>query len=352
MKKIHLDTFDYSKIIKSDNPENYFQKIELIKNKGHSFYFSSITLTETKPDTSAKNKEIILKHAEAIEEICESNCLINFLDLFNIEKQCLNEKKALNENFLFNQKNWLSSEIRDDLINETYNSASAILKIPNNRQERRNYLKDNKFQKSELIKKLSTSQELKSAPGLKDFIKKIDKPDILTIEILTNEFLSFINSPKNAVSIFGSNKINNHEFSEWLYGASTLYCSELIEEIKNADFKSIDEKLIYFEKSLTSTILESIFKTSKIPLNDYKKYCKGAYSMASLTAKVILQSSNLFSSPRKAKPSDFGDFLHSSFIPYIDIMRMDRFMHEKLKNSDYYDKINSEDLDLFLESLI
>lgn len=348
MKKIYLDTYDYSTIIKSQNPNIFYEKIRSLKKNGHLFYFSSISITETRPDTTAKNKDLIYRHAKAIENICESNPLIHFLELFEIEKQSLKTKELFDHNLIYSADNWIHSKIKEDLLKDNNDYFNKIFNDSTNRAARRNKKQNQKLIKQAIINNFSTNSSINNLIGFEYFKRSIINCQELNLEILVELFIEFINSPVNSVMLFTQNKINNFEFSEWLTGSANLYKNELIEKLKSNKSASYNEK--EFEKELIISIIRSLTNEKSNSIEEYKKYCKGIYCMSKLISKVLIESIKQ-EKPRKAKASDFGDFLNSCYTPYLDKIRIDNYMYEKMKDFEYKDIISTGDLLNFLDSV-
>lgn len=349
MKTIYLDTYDYSRIIKDKNPNIFFESIDNLKNNGYEFYFSSISITETKPDTTSKNKDIIYKHANAIEKICDSKPLIHFLELFELEKEALQSKTHFDCNQIFSADNWLHSKLKDDLLKEHQIKFDSILNNNANRELRRNKKKYQDVIRTNILKSFSTDSTMNSLIGADVYKRSINNCKDLNTENLINFFTKLINSPVNSVKLFSNNKINGVEFSYWLSNAANLYRDELIESLRSSGNDFSDLKKI--ESDLTISIVRSLTDDNTKSILDYKEFCKGIYCMSRLTSKVLIDSIKP-EKYRSAKPSDFGDFLNICYVPYLDMVRVDNYIHGKMKSYEYQDKIFSGDLKDFLDSLI
>lgn len=65
--------------------------------------------------------------------------------------------------------------------------------------------------------------------------------------------------------------------------------------------------------------------------NDAERFLPGASVVARIATEVMASSIARLDTPRKAKSSDFGDVMHSIYLPYVDVFRVDGFVESAIR---------------------
>lgn len=93
------------------------------------------------------------------------------------------------------------------------------------------------------------------------------------------------------------------------------------------------EVLDQMPMNLVSSMLSAAGPTDMPPVThvDASRYLPGALVVARIATEVIASSIARLDTPRKARPSDFGDAMHCVYLPYVDVFRVDAFVESAIR---------------------
>lgn len=353
---IYLDSSDYSIFcdVSKRTPELVSIENKLLQFRDENkveFRFSHINVIEAAP-IKAEDRLVSSKRLDVIKKFCGCKCLISYVSIIENEIECLSKMlpSPTQLNYLNNDGIWFPS--LTGIKEFSYladNIRQEISKIPDRKDRRQAQRKF--FNEDGSVKNAKTY--LKG--NVDSFTKEICTKYPFTEEKAKLAAQSYFNngSTANFVRLLSDSLSKLENISKWyeISWDEATQLSSFLREIGGDIMKSlgqlkdnnwpellndyklqglsdgqIKQRMNESFNGLLSTLPITILKRlnlSHASTSNQEVSWELCPSLLTLTAlSVSLAKLNLLTS-RKAKNSDFGDILHTTYLPHVDIFRCD-----------------------------
>ena len=352
---VYLDSSDYS--VFSDDSK---RTPEIISIENHilqlrdenkiEIRFSHINVVEAAP-TKLEDKLSSLKRLQTIKKFCGHKCLASYVSVLENEIESLNKQKTIPTQInIFNENGvWFSdfADIKEFSYIAEY-IKDEVSKIPDRKKRRiaeRKFFNANSSVKNTSAFLKGTADSLAEAIYSKYPISEIDaklaaksyfhngstakffqsfSKSLSNLEILSNWYASSWDDATQLSSFLrevgGDLMISLEQLKDKTIELTNNYKLEGLSDvqIKNKMNESFDGLLNSLPKSLLKRLNENhtLISNQKVNWN----LCPSLLTITTLSVHLAKLNSL---TKRKPKTSDFGDILHSAYLPYVDIFRAD-----------------------------
>lgn len=352
---VYLDSDDYS-IFSDDSrrtPEIIRIENQLLQFRDENkieIRFSHINVIEAAP-TKPEDKVSSSKRLQTIKKFCELKCLASYVLAIEYEIESLRKQKPTPNKFIIPNDNgkWFPNFV--DLDEFSYSAESfkeEISKIPD--RKKRRIAQRKIFNKNGSVKNIRTA--LKGSA--ESFAKEICYKYPLTEESAKLAAESYFNSGSTAnFAQLLSNSLSNLEnISKWYefsWDEATQLSSflreiggDLLSSLELLKDKSTELTIKYKLEGLTDSQIKNkmdvifVGLLNSLPKDLIERMCVNnatsiiqevswelCPSLLTLTTLSVHLAKLNSLTTRKSKTSDFGDILHTAYLPHVDIFRAD-----------------------------